>query len=153
MKTELNKLDRLDQLMIITALSGLVLVALTFLLPNEAEAAVAVRAQIGPVGVAVATDSPRGMIVQTGPRSYRCDMPPRPARPHRGHYVWVPGHFEKVLKIRNCRKTHQKGFFKPIKRKAKRNKLDYQVKNKRGRRGHRHNHYREVWVPGHWERV
>ena len=65
----------------------------------------------------------------------------------------MPGHYEKVLEIRNCRKDHQKGVFKPIKGKVKRTKLDYQVKNKRGRKGHRHNHYREVWVPGHWERV
>jgi len=150
MKTELNKLDHL---MIITAVSGLILAVLAMMLPIQAEAGVTVRAQIGSVGVAVATDSPRGMIVQTGPRSYRCDMPPRPARPLRGHYVWVPGHFEKVLETRNCRQTHNNGQFKPIKGKAKRTKLDYQVKNKRGHKGHRHNHYREVWVPGHWKRV
>jgi hypothetical protein len=150
MKTELNKLDHL---MIITAVSGLILAVLAMMLPSQAAAGIVVRAQIGSVGVAVAVDAPRGMIVQTGPRSYRCDMPPRPARPHRGHFVWVPGHFEKVLKIRNCRINHQKGIFKAIKAKAKRTKLDHQVKNKHGRRAHRHNHYRQVWVPGHWERV
>ena len=150
MKTELNKLD---YLMIITAVSGLILATLALMLPAQAEAGVVVRAQIGSVGVAVAADAPRGLIVQTGPRSYRCDMPTRPAKPLRGHYVWVPGHYEKVLETRNCRKDHQKGVFKPIKGKGKRTKLDYQGKNKRGRRGHRHNHYREVWVPGHWERV
>jgi hypothetical protein len=150
MKTELNKLDNL---MIITAVSGLILATLALLLPIQAEAGVAVRAQIGSVGVAVATDSPRGMIVQTGPRTYHCDMPPRPARPLRGQYVWVQGHFEKVLKNPNGRQAHQKGVFKPIKGKARRTKLDYQVKGKPGRKGHRHNHYRKVWVPAHWERV
>jgi hypothetical protein len=59
MKPELNKLDRL---MIITALSGLVLVALTFLLPNEADARAAVRARSGPVEVTVAPDSPRDLL-------------------------------------------------------------------------------------------
>ena len=150
MKTELTKLDHL---MIITAVSGLILASLAFLMPKNAEAGLVVRAQIGSVGIAVGPESPRGVIVQTGPRTFRCDVPNRPPRRYPGHYVWVPGHFEKVLEIRNCRHNHYNGKFKPGKGKYKRTKLDHLVKGKGGRGGQRHNHYREIWVPGHWERV
>jgi hypothetical protein len=152
MNTELTKQDHL---MIITVVAGLILAAVAFLIPIQAEAGLVVRAQIGSVGVAVATDSPRGAIVQTGPRTYRCDIPTRPRpRPLRGHFVWVPGHYEKVLETRNCRQNHYKnGKYKPGKGKFKRTKLDHLVKGKGGRRAHRHNHYREIWVTGHWERV
>ena len=150
MKTEQTKLNRI---MIITVVAGLILVALAFLIPSRADADVVVRAQIGRVGVAVAPDSPRAVIVQTGPRTYRCDMRPRPPRPLRGHYVWVPGQYEKVLEIRNCRQFHGHGVLEPGKGKYKRFKRDHRVPRKYGRRAPRHDHYREIWVPGHWERI
>ena len=150
MNTELTKQDHF---MIIAAVAGLILAAVAFLLPSPTEAGIVVRAQIGSVGVAVVSDSPHAIITQTGPRIYRCDARPRPLRPLYGHYVWVPGHYEKVLETRNCRQNHRHGKFKPGKGKFKRTKVDHLVKGKRGRRAPRHNHYREVWVPGHWERV
>ena len=127
------------RLMIITVVAGLVLAAIAFLKPAPADARVVVRARIGTVGVAVAPDSPRGLIVQTGPRSYRCDIRVRPARPLRGRFVWVTGHYETVIFKKNCRKVH-------------RAHRAHRVENRR-HRAHRHNHYRDIWVPGHWERV
>jgi hypothetical protein len=150
MKTEQTKLNRI---MIITVVTGLILVVLAFLIPSRADADVVVRAQIGRVGVAVAPDSPRAVIVQTGPRIYRCDMGPRPPRPLRGHYVWVPGHYEKILEVRNCRQFHRHEALKPGKGKYKRSKRDHLVTRKYGRQAPRHDHYREIWVPGHWERI
>ncbi len=127
------------RLMIITVVAGLVLAAIAFLKPAPAEARVVIRARIGTVGVAVAPDSPRGLIVQTGPRSYRCDIRVRPSRPLRGHYVWVSGHYETTIFKKNCRRVHRvhKG---------------HRVV-KRYHKARRHNHYRDIWVPGHWERV
>ncbi|MCK9996919.1 MAG: hypothetical protein KAH56_11650 [Candidatus Krumholzibacteria bacterium] len=124
------------RLMIITVVAGLILAAIAFLKPAQAEARVVVRARVGAVGIAVSPDSPRGVIVQTGPRSYRCDIRVRPARPLRGHYVWVPGHYETTIIKKNCRKIHKRG------------RIVF-----RHHRAHRHNHYRDIWVPGHWERV
>jgi hypothetical protein len=150
MKTELKTKDRF---MIIIAVSGLILATVAFLMPDRAEAGIVVRAQIGSIGVAVATDSPRGVIVQTGPRTYRCDPRVRPLRPRRGRFVWVPGHYEKVLVVEKCRKIHRIDRIKPGKGHGKRTKNDYQVKGKRGRKGKKHNHYREVWVTGQWVRA
>ena len=145
MKTQLN---RQHSFMIIIVVTGLILAALAFLKPASAEAGVVVTARVGNVGISVSPDSPRGVIVQTGPRSYRCTE-----RPAYGRYVWVPGHFEKVVEIRNCRQYHQSTCFKPGKGNYKRTKRDHMVVNKRGRKAPRHNHYREIWVSGHWERV
>jgi len=80
--------------MIITVVAGLILAAVAFLKPALAEAGVIVRAR---AAVAVAPDSPRGVIVQTGPRSYRCDIRVRPLRPLYGRFFWVPGHYEEIL--------------------------------------------------------
>ncbi len=125
------------RLMIITVVAGLILAAIAFLKPAPAEARVVVRARMGTVGVAVSPDSPRGMIVQTGPRSYRCDIRVRPARPLHGHFVWVPGHYETTIFKKNCRKAHHR--------------TGRIVK--RHHRAHRRIHYRDIWVPGHWERI
>ena len=124
------------RLMIITVVAGLLLAAIAVLKPAPAEARVVVRARVGTVGVAVSPDSPRGLIVQTGPRSYRCDIRVRPLRPLRGRFVWVTGHYETTVIKKNCRKVHRA----------------HRVENRR-HRARRHNHYREVWVPGHWERI
>ncbi|MEN8007398.1 MAG: hypothetical protein ABFS42_10310 [Candidatus Krumholzibacteriota bacterium] len=150
MNTERNKQHRL---MIITVVAGLILAALAFFKPAIAEAGVTVTARVGNVGIAVSTEQPRGVITQTGPRSYRCDMPTRPPRPLYGHHIWVPGHYERVLEIRNCRQYHQTAGFKPGKGKYKRTKRDHFDNRKRGRKAPRHSHYREIWVPGHWERI
>jgi hypothetical protein len=124
------------RLMIITVVAGLVLAAIAFLKPAPAEARVIVRARVGAVGVAVSPDSPRGVIVQTGPRSYRCDIRVRPARPFRGRFVWVTGHYETVISKKNCRKAHRA----------------HRIV-KRHHKARRHDHYRDIWVPGHWERI
>ena len=145
MKTQLNKQH---SFMLIIVVAGLILAVLAFLRPASAEAGVIVTARIGNVGISVSPDSPRGIIVQTGPRSYRYT-----SRPAYGHYVWVPGHFEKVVEIRNCRQYHQSTSFKPGKGKYKRTKRDHLVIRNRGRKAPRHNHYREIWVSGHWERI
>lgn len=150
MTTELKTQDRF---MIIVAVSGLILAAIAFLMPVRAEAGIVVRAQIGSVGVAVSSDSPRGLIVQTGPRSYRYDQRIRPPRPLRGRYVWIPGHYERVLVVEKCRKNHKGDQFKPGKGHGKRTKNDYLIKDKRRGKAKKHNHYREVWVPGRWDRV
>jgi hypothetical protein len=147
------------RLMIITVVAGLILAAIAFLKPALAEARVVVRARVGTVGVAVSPDSPRGVIVQTGPRSYRCDIRVRPARPVRGRYVWVPGHNETTIFKKNCRKFHRAHGTQMGKVKFRRTRSDYVMVVKRPHRPHRphrarrHDHYREVWVPGHWERV
>ena len=145
MKTELNKLDRL---MIITAVSGLFLAAIAFLMPVKAEAGVVVTARLGNVGISVSPDSPRGEIVQTGPRTFRYASRLRHQRPFGGHYFWVPGHYERVLEVKNCRLIHNFRYGP-----TKRTKVDHSQRNRRGSRAKRHNHYREVWVPGHWERA
>lgn len=150
MNTELKKQHRL---MIITLVAGLILAALAFLKPVSAEAGIQVRGTIGNLDVCVASDSPRGSIVQTGPRSFRCDVRVRPPRPVRGHYVWVPGHFEKVLEVENCRKRHNDNHFKPGKGHGKRTKRDHLDRDRRGPRAPRHDHYTEIWVPGGWVRV
>lgn len=135
-----TRMKNQHSLMIITVVAGLILAAIAFLKPASAEARVVVRARIGTVGVAVSPDSPRGMIVQTGPRSYRCDRRVRPPRPSRAHYAWVPGHYETTITKKKCRKVHRK--VHRMGRVAKRH-----------HKARRHNHYRDVWVPGHWERV
>lgn len=150
MNTNLNKQHRF---MIITVLAGLILAIVAFLKPVPAEAGLRVDAVLGSLSVSVASDTPRGVIVQTGPRSFRCDTRIRPPRPSRGHFVWVPGHFEKVLEVRNCRKYHKGNILKPGKGNMKRTKLDHLARDRRGPRAPRHNHYTEVWVPGSWERV
>ena len=141
------------RLMIITVVAGLILAALAFLKPTLAEAGVVVRARIGSVGVAVSSDSPRGVIVQTGPRSYRYDVRVRPSRPAYGRYVWVPGHYEMISFKKNFRKVHKANGAKMGKVKFRRTKFNNVKVVKRHRKGHRHNHYREIWVPGHWERI
>jgi hypothetical protein len=141
------------RLMIITVVAGLILAAIAFLKPALAEARVVVRARVGTVGVVVAPDSPRGVIVQTGPRSYRCDVRERPARPVRGRYVWVPGHYETTIFKKNCRKFHRAHGTQMGKIQFRRTRSDYVMVVKRHHRARRHDHYREVWVPGHWERV
>ncbi len=142
MNTELNTMDRL---MIISAVVGLFLAALAFLMPVAAEAGVTVTARSA---VAVAPDSPRGVIVQTGPRIFRYEARTRPVRPISGRFFWVAGHYEKVLEVRNCRQNHHLG-----QGKFKRTKTDLLKKGRRRPKGMRHNHYREIWVPGHWERA
>jgi len=86
------------RLLTLTVLTGMTLAALTLLRPAPAEAGLVVRARIGSVNVAVSSDAPRGVIVQTGPRSYRCDPRVRPPRPLHGRHVWISGHYEKVWK-------------------------------------------------------
>ena len=150
MNTNLNKQHRF---MIITVLAGLVLAAVAFLMPAKAEAGLRVTAILGDFEARVAAERPTGTIVQTGPRSYRCDVRVRPPRPVRGRYVWVPGHFEQVLEIQNCRKWHGDSSLNPGQRNGVRSKRDHRDQGRRGPRAPRHNHYSEVWVPGHWERV
>lgn len=147
MKTELKKQD---SFMIIIVVAGLILAAIAFLKPAAAEAGVTAIAR---VGVSVSSDTPRGVVVQTGPRSFRYDEVTRPVRPTRGNYVWVPGHFEKILEIRGCRQYHQGDQHKFGKNRYKRTKVDHLDNGRRGRKAPRHNHYRQVWVPGHWERI
>ncbi len=139
------------RLMIITVVAGLILAAVAFLKPALAEAGVVVRARVGTVGIAVSTDSPRGLIVQTGPRSYRCDVRVRPPRPIYGRYVWVPGHYEEILVKKNYRKFHKGSKVKPGK--IQRTRFGYVKVERRHPRFHRYNHYRVIWVSGHWERI
>lgn len=139
------------RLMIITVVAGLILAAIAFLKPALAEAGVVVRARVGTVGIAVSSDSPRGVIVQTGPRSYRCDIRVRPPRPAYGRYVWVPGHYEMTVFKKNCRKAHKAHGLHKVK--FRRTRSDYVRIEKRHHRVRRHDHYREIWVPGHWERI
>jgi len=141
------------RLMIITVVAGLILAALAFLKPVRAEAGVVVRARIGTVGVAVSSDNPRGMIVQTGPRSYRCDVRVRPSRPLVGRYVWVPGHYETTIFKKNCRRAHKANGIQMGKVKFRRTRSGNVKVVKRGHRVRRHDHYRDIWVPGHWERI
>ncbi len=148
-----TRMKNQHRLMIITVMAGLILAALAFLKPVPAEAGVVVRARIGPVGVAISSYSPRGVIVQTGPRSYRCDVRVRPTRPAYGRYVWVPGHYEMIQFNKNFRKVHQANGAKMGKAKYRRTGLDKVKVVKRHRKAHRRNHYREVWVPGHWVRI
>jgi len=147
MKTDLTNQHRL---MIITVVAGLILAAVAFLKPALAEAGVIVRAR---TAIAVAPDSPRGVIVQTGPRSYRCDIRVRPLRPLYGRFFWVPGHYEEILVKKHCRKAHRTAKFKPGKFKNRRPGFHYAKAGKRYPKVRRHDHFREVWVPGHWERI
>jgi len=142
MKTELNTMDRL---MIISVVLGLFLATLAFLMPVAAEAKVTANARSA---VAVAPDNPRGVIVQTGPRIFRYQARTSPVLPVSGRFFWVPGHYEKVLEVRNCRQNHHLG-----QGKFKRTKTDHLKMGRRQPKGMRHNHYRDIWVPGHWERV
>ena len=119
MKTELKKQD---SFMIIIVVAGLILAAIAFLKPVAAEAGVTAVAR---VGISVSPDAPRGVVVQTGPRSFRYDGVTRPVRPTRGNYVWVPGHFEKVLEIRGCRQYHRGDPYKVGKNRYKRTKVDH----------------------------
>lgn len=150
MKTEMNKQH---SFMIIIVMAGLIMAAIAFLKPVPAEAGVTVNARVGNVGISVSPDSPRGVVVQTGPRSFRYDGPDRPLRPVHGRYVWVPGHFEKILDTMNCRQYHKGAGFKPGKGRSTRTKVDHLDKGRRNRKAPRHSHYRHVWVPGHWERI
>lgn len=150
MNTELSKQDRL---MIITVLAGFILVALAFLMPVKAEAGIRVRGVIDGLDLSVATPGPQGNLVQTGPRSFRIENRVRSPRPVRGNYVWVPGHFETVLEMKNCRKFHNDNRFIHRKGSGKRTKRDHLARDRRGPKAPRHNHYTEVWVPGAWVRV
>jgi hypothetical protein len=145
MKTELTKLDHL---MIISAVAGLILAAVAFLMPAAAEAAIPGPSNASPAGTAVAVGSPHGAIVQTGPRTFRADGCRRPLPPLGGSYVWVPGHFERIREIRTCRQYHR-----PDQRPYRRTKVDHFRKHRRSPKSQRHSHYREVWVPGHWKLV
>ena len=148
-----TRMKNQHRLMIITVVAGLILAALAFLKPSVAEAGVVVRARIGSVGVVVSSHSPRDVIVQTGPRSYRCDVRVRPPRPSYGRYIWVPGHYEMILLKKNLRKVHKANGANMGKGKFRRAGFDNVKVVKRHRKAHRHNHYREIWVPGHWERI
>jgi hypothetical protein len=148
-----TRMKNQHRLMIITVVAGLILVALAFLKPSVAEADVVVRARIGSVGVAVSTHSPRGVVVQTGPRSYRYDVRVRPPRPVHGRYIWVPGHYEMIPLKKDLRKVHRVNGAKMGKGKFRRGQFNDVKVVKRHRKAKRHHQYREIWVPGHWERI
>ena len=70
-----------------------------------------------------------------------------------GDVLVVPGHFEQVLKIENCRRIHGDSGFHQGNGRGVRSKRDHRDQGRSGPKAPRHNHYSEVWVPGHWERV
>ena len=73
--------------------------------------------------------------------------------PRHGRYVWVPGHFEKVLVVRDCRKIHRPVRLEERPGRRVRTRGDHREHAGRHGRAARHAHYEEVWVPGAWVRV